>query len=129
MDLTNFLLANTDKPLRDAHLDELLHIYYTNLSNTIRATCGDPEVLFPEPELHQQLRQFAIFGVMVAPLVIPVILADPSEIMNLEDTAETMSNGSDEPIFLAKLSDPLKIKRCAERLKDVMADARQKGWI
>lgn len=68
VDLTTFLFTSTDKQLRDAHLDEFLQVYYSNLVRIVRATGSDPAILFPEAELHRQLRLFGKYGVMVAPL-------------------------------------------------------------
>lgn len=128
MDLSYFIFSVTEKPLRDAHLNEFLQIYYTNLANTIRATGGDPDVMFPEAEFKHHLRQFGIFGVMMSPLLIPVILADSSEITNLEDIAETMSNGTVDSPRMFNLSEH-KEKQYVQRMKDVLADARLYGWL
>lgn len=69
-----------------------------------------------------------MYGIMMAPLLIPVILADSSEITNIEDMAETISKGTDDPVVLVKLTD-IKLKKCAQRLKDVLGDARHYGWL
>lgn len=66
---------------------------------------------------------------MMAPLLIPVILADSSDITNIEDVFDTMGKGMGDQVVLAKLTDSAKVKNCAKRLKDVLADARRYGWL
>lgn len=132
IDLTFYLLSATDKSLRDAHMDDFLQIYYSNLANTIRATGSDPEVLFPEAELQRQFRQFGIYGVTMAPMLIPVILADASEIANIDDIADTMVKGTDgddqSKVIITKLIDG-KDREYAQRMMDVLDDTRRYGWI
>lgn len=87
-------------------------------------------MLYPEAELQRQLSRFGIHGVMIAPLVIPVMLADSSEIADINDVAATMVNGTDEEtVFLAKLTDSSKVDQFAQRVKDVISDARRYGWF
>lgn len=73
--------------------------------------------------------RFGINGVMIAALFIPVMLADSSEIANINDVAETMVKGSEETVFLAKLTDTSKVNQFSQRMKDVLADARRYGWL
>lgn len=86
-------------------MNEFLQIYYTNLAQIIRATGSDPEELFPELELHRQLRKFGKFGVTMAPLVVKGLLAESSECCNMDELAESMSEGSDEAKLMINLSD------------------------
>lgn len=129
IDLTYFFFSTINKALRDAHLDDFLHIYYTSLAGTIRATGSDPEVLFPEAELQRQLRQFGIFGVAFAPLMIPLILADSSEIANLDELAEQMAEGEEGAGCMANLKNDEKIREFGLQMKGVLADARRYGWM
>lgn len=128
VDLTYFLFSATVKSLRDEHLTDFLQIYYSNLAGIIRATGSDPDLLFPEPELHQQLRQFGKYGVMMAPIVIPVNIAVASEISNIKELTETMANGKNGAGLLTNLNES-KTKQFAQRMEDVLADARQYGWL
>lgn len=115
--------------MRDTHLDEFLSIYYSNLVRFVRATGSDPDVLFPEAELQRQLRQFGIYGVLMAPVVISVLLADSSEVSNMEEIAEAVcAKSKNEVGAFVKLSDS-KAKAFCQRMKDVLADARQYGWL
>lgn len=128
IDLSYFFFSSTQKSLRDAHLDEFLQIYYTNLARIIRRTGSDPDALFPEAELQRQLRQFGILGVLKAPLMIPLILADSSEISDLDRLAEIMAGGRADAGLMANLNED-KVEEFAQQLKDVLSDARRYGWF
>lgn len=128
IDLTYFLFTSTRKSLRDAHLDEFLQVYYSNLARIIRATGSDPDEMFPEAELQRQLRKFGVYGVAMAPFALPMILADKSEITDLDEIAETILQGEQNTGFMTNLN-PAKRMEYAEMIRDVLADARRYGWI
>lgn len=128
IDIAYFFLTSTDKSFREAHFQELLQTYYLNLANIIRATGSDPNELFPEAELQRQLRQFGVYAVMLAPMMVQIMIADSSEIGNLDDMADTMAMGNDETGPLTHLS-PAKRIEYVNRLKDTIADARRYGWL
>lgn len=86
--------------MRDAHLDEYLKIYYTNLANCV----------------------------IMAPLMIPVILANSSEIQNIENIAESKLNETAHSALLFKLTES-KEKQYVLRMKEVLADACRYGWL
>lgn len=127
IDLSQYLFTSTDKPFRAAHLDELLNVYYTNLAHTIRATGSDPDVLFPEAELQRQLRLFGGYGAILAPIMMSIVIADVSEITNVDEMAEKMATGAGNSGTMAMLSDA-KARAYAQRLSDVLADIRRFGW-
>lgn len=114
--------------MRDVHIDEFLNIYYTNLARTIRLSGSDPEVLFPEVELQRQLCQFGVYGAMLAPTVIPLIIADTSEIPDFDDMAAAVAEGSKDIGPVKNLND-INTKKYYHRMKDVLDDARRYGWL
>lgn len=115
--------------MRDAYLDDFLQIYYTNLAQIIRSAGSDPDKIFPEAELYRQLRQFSIYGVAMAHLLIPLILANGSEeTLNVDDLTDLLADGEGEMKIIRNISDA-KMKVYCQRIKDVMADARQYGWL
>lgn len=129
VDLTYYLFSSIGKSLRDAHLDEFLQIYYTNLAQTVRVSGSDPDELFPKSELQRQLRQFGKFEVAFAPLMIPLILADSSEIANLDELSVAMSDDGEYAQELMANLNKAKEGEFAQRMKDALSDGRQYGWI
>lgn len=97
------------------------------MCRSIRASGSDPDALFPEAELQRQLRQFGVFGVVMSLLMVGAILADSSEISDLEEMAAKISRG-ESPGLMTHLSEE-KAKKYAQKIADVLADARQYGWI
>lgn len=128
VDLSYYLLTSTVKSLRDAHLDEFIQIYYTNLADIVRASGSDPDVLFPEVELQRQLKQFGKYGVVMSPMLIPVILAESSDITDLDDFADAMSKSKEESGRAVNITGK-KEQEFVKRMQDLLADARRYGWL
>ncbi|ENN80758.1 uncharacterized protein LOC109533288 [Dendroctonus ponderosae] len=68
-----------------AHLKELLDIYYSSLSDTLKKFDCDPEVVFPYSELVLQWKKYSAFGVMMAIFVLQFLLADKEDIVDFRD--------------------------------------------
>lgn len=115
--------------MRNKYLDDFLNCYYSNLARIIRATGSDPDVLFPAEELQSQLRQFGVYGVIMAPIVLQVLLADSSEITDIDDVAESILQNADVASKPISNLSGAKTDELALRLRDVFADARQYGWL
>lgn len=130
IDLAFFICSSTDRTLRERHLDDLLHIYHRNLSAVCR-TCGsDADTLFPFHELQNQLRKFARYGVVMAPLLMQSIVSDASTIVDLDALATEMS----KPVIdTSKIEfmrfDAVSLANYRQRLGDVIEDAKSYGWI
>lgn len=119
-------MSSTTKPLRDRHYDEFIRIYYKNLSDIIRACGSEPEQLFTFADLQAQLKEFGIYGVIFAPMLLSIIVSDPKNIASMDELAETMDD--DSPMHMATLDESSEIA-FKERLRDVIDDARTYGWI
>lgn len=124
LDLSYFFMSSTAKPLRDKHFDEFLQIYYNNLANTLRACGSDPESLFSFENLQDQLKEFGHFGVTMAPMLLSIIVNDPSNIVQMDDFAENM----DEHKTMAKF-DKKSEERYVSRVSDVISDGKSYGWL
>lgn len=124
LDLSYFFMSSTAKPLRDKHFDEFIQIYYTNLANTLRACGSDPESLFSFENLQDQLKEFGHYGVTMAPMLLSIIVNDPSNLVQMDDFAES----SDEKKTMAKFDDKSK-GLYISRVTDVISDAKRYGWI
>lgn len=118
------MLTSTTKELRAKHYDDLINIYYNNLAGIIRDCGSDPEKLFSFSDLQSQLKQFGIYGVMMAPMLLQIMVSDSKDLMNLEGWAE---NGQIEASIcnLNELSE----KMFKEAITDALDDAKQYGWF
>lgn len=123
LDLTYFFFTSTDKALRDKHLNEFLQIYYTNLADTLRACGSDPDKLFTFDNLKAELKQFGIYGVIMAPMLLQILVNDPKNIKQMDEFV-TEEAKQDIATF-----DEESAARYVERLSDVLNDAKSFGWI
>lgn len=115
-----------EKPLRIAHLNELLNIYYKNLAQVIRSTGSEPDELFPEAELQRQLQKFGLYGIAMSNLLIPLILAaDTEDTFNLDEMTDMLAQDADSMDIIKNMSNV----SVRERIKEVLSDARQYGWL
>lgn len=85
IDLVYNIFTSTDKALRDSDYENLLKHYHLSLSNTIERLGSDPERLFSYNDLQNELKRYGKFGVIMAPALLRVMLADPKDIRNYED--------------------------------------------
>lgn len=130
LDLTYFICTSTEKSLRDQHLEELLHVYYDALAETLQASGSDPEKLFTFSDLERQLKMFGAYGLTIAPLLQSMIVSTGENISDLDEYADAVSRCNDEnnlELFVKfdEKSRPIFI----ERLGGVIDYAVQFGWL
>lgn len=129
LDVSYFLLTSTDKQLRDQHLEELLHVYYDALADTITASGSDPAKLFKFSDLEQQLKQFGIYGLTVAPLLQSVLVSGVENISDMDEFADAVSRcGAEQQEFIVKFDENSR-PRIVERLGGAIDDVLRLGWL
>lgn len=128
VDLANYLLSSTDKDMRDEHIHEFLKLYHTSVAEQIRTFGSDPEKLFSYADFENQLRKFGYYGVLLAPMVLPVLVADTENIANMDDVFKNMLSGDAKDTHLATLTDQTEVP-FRQRLSDCIQDARTYGWL
>lgn len=119
-------MSSTTKALRDRHYDDFIRIYYKNLSDIIRACGSEPDKLFTFTDLQAQLREFGVYGVVFAPMLLSIIVSEPKNIANMDELSENMDDDIPKDMATFDASSEIAFK---ERLRDVIADARTYGWI
>ncbi|XP_060532510.1 uncharacterized protein LOC132705721 [Cylas formicarius] len=75
-------------PTDSANLKELLGIYYRSLSDYLRQLGSNPDIAFPYSSLIEQWRKYSLIGIFFVGMVLPIILLDKSDAMNVEDFDE-----------------------------------------
>lgn len=130
LDIAYFFCSSTDKALRDQHYDELLAVYYRNLVLVVQ-TCGsDPEKLMPFAELHEQLRRYGRFGVLMAPLLLQVIVADENSVKDMDEMSHEISKDEVDGNKISFTEFNAKsVATYRQRLGDVIDDCLRLGWI
>ena len=123
MDINYFLLSTTEKEIRDKHFSDFIRIYYNNLSNICTKCGSNAEKLFSFENLQQQFSKFGKFGLIVAPGMLQMTMAQNKNIMSVEELSEC-----DGKIALGTFDKDTELKY-KERIGDVIMDSYKYGWI
>ncbi len=122
LDLSYYLLTSTTKELR-LRYDDLIKVYHSSMSELITKLGSDPQKLCPFDELNSQLKQFGVYGVIMAPVLLQVIASDSQNIIDM-DTIEADTSTID----FATFDDRSKVTY-RERVSDALQDAIKFEWI
>lgn len=128
IDVGNFLLWCTEKPLRDQHFDDLLHLYHSELSRVITACGSDANALFSYEDLLDQLREFGMNAVSGSPLAVSVLIAVPAEMKQISDLSDSLDSNDVNQKTIAPLTSQNE-QKYKSRLLDIINDARRFGYL
>lgn len=102
----------------------MLQTYYGALSSMLRRLGSDPERVFSYADFRKELQKFGIYGVLIAPVMIQVVTADPMAVPDEEDSAS--ADEKREPtMFISEKT----IDAFNERIGDVLRDAERYGFL
>lgn len=122
LDISYYLMTSTTKELRVRYQD-LIKVYHDSLSELVTKLGSDPKTLCPFDELHSQLKQFGVFGVIMAPIILQVLVSDSKNIVDMDSVTDGTEN-----IDIATMDDLSKITY-RDRISDVLQDAAKFGFI
>lgn len=129
LDLTYFLFTSTEKSLRDQYLEELLHVYYDALAETLTASGSDPEKLFTFSDLEQQFKQFSAYALTVTSLIQSIMISSGENITDMDEYADAVSRcNEDNQEYFVKFDEKSR-PAFIERMGGVIDDALRLGWI
>lgn len=116
--------------MRDQHYDELIKIYHHNLVNVVRACGCDAEKLLPFGQVQAQLRRYGRFGLLMAPLLLQVIVSDPSNVADMDEMAREISKDEvdGQKVNFTNFN-PESLAKYRQRLGDVIEDSLRNNWI
>lgn len=123
-----FLFTSTTKELREKHIEEVLSIYHTALSTTIRELDSDADRLFSYGTFRQELIKFGKYGLLIAPMLLQVITADPTDIPDMDKLADDREKHGDtqpQPQFLSAKTE----QNYNKRMSDVIRDMEAYGFL
>lgn len=128
-DIAYFLFSSTDKELKDQYYEELINIYYDELSGIFRRCGSDPSVLFTRNNLNDQLRRFGKVGLTMAPFFAQMMAANENDILDVDLYAANIEKyGIDQVPHLISITKESK-RTFAKRMSDIIADSIKYGWI
>lgn len=95
-DVFFYLFSQTDKALRDKYYHRLIKMYHDTLSHTIRRLGSDPNKLFPFDVMIENFKLFGEYVYLVMPITIDQVLADPNNMMSMDDVVSINNRQQDE---------------------------------
>ncbi|XP_066992694.2 uncharacterized protein [Anabrus simplex] len=99
LDLQYFIYTSAKEDVRDKSLRHLLQEYHASLTHTLQLLgCGKYAITFGE--LEQEMKERAFFGLITACTYLGAVLADPSEVVDLDSNfgEESRKNGGQSPM-------------------------------
>lgn len=128
-DLSILLLTSTDKAFRAEHYDQLINLYYDELSAIIKRCGSDPLALFSRDNLNDQLRRFGKEGLIMSTFIVVMLGASESEMADLtEYSANNLESRVDEAPFFLSLTEQSR-RKFVKQMSDIIADCIKYGWI
>lgn len=99
LDILYQVFSSTRKELRDQSYTDLLRIYYTSLSETVRKLGSDPEKLFRYTDLMDELKTHGKFALVMGVFLVAFVMAKPDEVQDMDDYSQRVAKGEDVSVF------------------------------
>lgn len=126
-DLVDNLFSSTDKALRDKEYHNLIQLYYDSLSKTINLLGSNANELFTNEDLIGEMKRFGVYALLISPLLMGVLLADPSEVSNLDEMFDKVASGEGRINLVSDLSAERQLEY-DRRMNDVFEDVINLGY-
>lgn len=99
LDILYHVFSSTRKELRDESYTDLLHIYHTSLSETVRKLGSDPDKLFRYSDMIAELKAHGKFALVTGIMVVAYLLAEPDDICDIDDFTSRVASGDEAHAF------------------------------
>lgn len=119
-DVSYYLYSSIEKQLRTEHYTDLLLVYHTELLAAAKRLGTNIDSIFTFDEFMKQIKEFAIYGLLMAPLVVQAVTTEASELPSAGETEEEQANN----LMGSNLS-----QRYAVRMTDVIRDFFSRGYL
>lgn len=127
LDLAYFIFCCTDKSFRDSNYTQVLKIYYESLSTHLHYLGLDALSVLPYQELERHMKQFGLYGVVIASLILKSESLDDSESFDLDQVADILRRNEDMGTLLKCSDKSWKIFK--NRMGSVLRDANRLGML
>lgn len=125
LDLLLIIFSSTDKALRDQHYGDLLEMYYSTFSATIKRLGSDPKKLCSWTDFQGQMKKFGKFALVICPIIIQLRLATPEDVPDLDE----VSNGESSEFDLIKGFNEERQKIFDETINNMLCDLVDLGYL
>lgn len=120
-DLTYYMFSSTEHGLRAQHWDIMLAIYHRSLTTLLSQLGCDAKNLFGYDDFVDQLKNFALYGIIMAPVLVPFLTLRPDDVPDLDkanfDAPETIE-------FVSKNSTLFDV-----RMREILRDFDTRGFF
>ncbi|CAG4950552.1 unnamed protein product [Parnassius apollo] len=116
-DLLHFIISGTDRKFRQKHYQRLIEHYYSEFCNALRRFNRDPDLIYPNQNFENDLKEVQPFGLLVAIIGLPFVTLDVENVPKIGSDLATHFLG-------IKTSDLF-----AERFNDVINDYIKMGIL
>jgi len=125
-DLSLLVYSCTRKSFRDQHYDDILKVYYSELSSAIKSLGSDPEKIFPWDLFMKEVKDNFIVGLTFSLEAVPFCLLDPSQSFDLDAIIK-----GNEAVNIADVWTLSNIETSSgrQRLVDVIEHAVENGYL
>lgn len=127
IDLACCLFTSTDKAFRDVEYENLLKRYYGSLSTAMKSLGSDSKKLFTFDDLKNELKLYGYYALLLTPFYIQAMVADSSEVTNLDEQFNKMANGEGAIEIISGLSAERQ-REYGRRLNEVFEDIVNFGY-
>lgn len=127
IDIVYNLFTSTDKALRDKEYDNLLKLYYDSLSKTVKSLGSNPDQLFTYEDLLNELKRCGVYALLMCPMLLQVVLAESSEIPNLDEMFDKVADGEAQLDIVNELGAEGQLEY-DRRLNEVFEDVIKLGY-
>lgn len=104
-DILFHTFSSTRKELRDQSYTDLLRIYHSTLSETVRKLGSDPQKLFSFSDLMDELKAHGRFGLLMGVLLMAFVVTKPDEMRDMDEYIERYTKGENVNLFLTSGED------------------------
>ncbi|XP_066601530.1 uncharacterized protein [Prorops nasuta] len=123
LDISFFLYSCTSQEFRDAHFDEMLKFYHTELCNAIKLLGSNPNEIYPWNLFTQEVKKYFLHGLTFALEAIPFSLLDESEAIDLDSLTEP------KDLSEVMIATNINSKVGRQRLASMIVDAEKRGFL
>lgn len=127
LDLLYYLFSATDKDTRDKEFKNLLKLYHSTLSTTVKRLGSDPEKVFPFDQLEREMKKHGKYAVIMCPVLLQIMMANAADVQNMDELSKDMDKNGKETITLVKAFDKETQDAYNKRVKGLMTDIVKYG--
>lgn len=125
LDVFFFIFSATDKSFRDRHCQNLLKLYHSTLSASIRKMGSDPEKLYSIEKFENDLKKYGPYALIFGVFIIQFCIVDQKNVMDLDEYTELLKDGKDCNLLIDFDENELFL----ELANDVVEDIFNYGYV